>query len=365
MTPQKILVIYATAGAGHRMAAQAVYEGLQNDPRVCVVLADSLDHTSPFFKKTYSGVYTFLITQAPWLWGFFFCLVDLPVLRPLVRVCRRVYNALNAGPLHRYLVEENFDWIISTHFMANEVAAALKRAGKIQSRILGVVTDYDVHSIWLAQGIECYAVACDWTRDKLMSLGVPGQRVSATGIPTMAKFSQPKNIFDLRAMAGLQDHIFTVLIATGSFGIGPIEEIIHSLKDIQVMVICGHNRGLYERLKHEATDRVKIYGLVNDMDEKMAMADVMITKPGGLSISEALVSGLPMIFFNAIPGQETHNVRVLKIHRIGHGDVPVSRIPNELKRMQADPSVLETEKKNIRAFARPHAVRDIVGLILK
>lgn len=359
----KVLVIYATAGAGHRMAAEAVYHGLRNRPGVEAVLVDALDHTSLSFKKFYSGSYTLLITRLSWLWGFSFWFVDLALLRPVVRLCRRVYNFINAGPLHRYLEKENFDYIISTQFMANEIAGALKRAGKITSKIISVVTDYDVHSIWLSPGIDHYAVATDWTKKKIISLGVPAANVTVTGIPTHEKFSQPKNISELRAKAGLKNNVFTVLIATGSFGIGPIEEIIRSLTDAQVMVICGHNRGLYERLKGEGNERVKIYGLVNNMDEMMAMADALVTKPGGLSISEALVTGLPMIFFNAIPGQETNNIKVLKHYGIGHREPSVKEIPAEVKRMQASPLEFNEEKKRIRALARPNAVNDIIKLV--
>ncbi len=358
----KILVIYATAGAGHRKAAEAIEQGLKEAHPGESILVDSLDYTSPFFKKQYSEGYTLLITLTPWLWGFFFGLLDIPVLRPLVLVFRRLYNGLNAGPLHKYLQKENFDYIISTHFMANEISAALKRQGKITSRIIGVVTDYDVHSIWLAPGIDHYAVASEWTKRKIVSLGIPQEKVSVTGIPTHEKFSQPKNISQLRAKVGLKGG-FTVLVATGSFGIGPIEEIIDSLKDFQVVVICGHNQKLYDRLVSKAGDKVKIFGLVHNMDEMMALSDVMITKPGGLSISEALVTGLPMIFFNAIPGQETNNVKVLKHYGIGISGCTISQMSIELKRLQSSPTDLNEVKKHIRSLARPNAVKDIIALI--
>ena len=361
----KILVIYATAGAGHRKAAEAVYQGLQSSSPGEAVLVDSLDHTSPVFKQFYSGVYTFLITETPWLWGFFFGLIDIPVLRPLVLFCRRCYNALNAGGLHQYLIAEDFDTIISTHFMANEVAGHLKHTAKIRSAIISVITDFDVHSIWLSPGIDQYTVASDWTKRKLVSLGIGVEKVTVTGIPTHEKFCRPKNISELRAKIGLKDGIFTVLIATGSFGIGPIEEIIHALKDFQVVVICGHNKKLYDRLSGQARERVKIFGLVNNMDEMMAIADAMVTKPGGLSISEALVTGLPMIFFNAIPGQETNNIKVLKQYGVGISGCAVPQMSAQLKRLESSGAELNQVKKRIQSLARPNAVKDIIGLILK
>lgn len=361
----KILIVYATAGAGHRKAAEAVAQGFKtsNSPHE-VVLVDSLDHTYPFFKKSYSGIYTFLITWVPVVWGFFFALLDIPWLRPAVRLGRRIYNSLNAGGFQRYLINENFDVIISTHFLGNEVSGALKKAGKISSRIISVVTDYDVHSIWLSPGIDHYTVATDWTKEKIISLGIPADRVSVTGIPTHESFARPMDKIQLRRKMNMAESQFTVLVATGSFGIGPIEEIITHLKDTtQVAVICGHNKKLYEKLKHLDSRNVRIFGLVNNMDEMMGLADVMITKPGGLSISEAMVCGLPMIFFNAIPGQETNNIRVLGGFGIGLSGISVPEIPGVLKRLQSSPEEYARLKAKIAAVARPQAVNDILSLI--
>ncbi|MCB9771387.1 MAG: hypothetical protein H6754_02420 [Candidatus Omnitrophica bacterium] len=360
----KVLVVYATAGAGHRKAAEAIYDGLKSSGRNAeIVLADSLDYTHPLFKESYSGVYTLLISKAPWLWGFFFGLLDISVLRPLVRVIRRVYNGVNAGRFHQYLEKEKFDYIISTHFLGNEVSSALKRAGKIQSKIISVVTDFDVHSIWLGEGIDYYTVASDWTQRKIISLGVPENMVYLTGIPTHEKFSVPKNVSELREKMGLHKDRFTVLLATGSFGIGPIEEIINELKGFQLAVICGHNKKLYERLNKFSSELVKVFGLVNNMDEMMGLSDVMITKPGGLSISEALVSGLPMIFFNAIPGQETNNINVLATYGVGISGCSVAQMPAQLKKLESSPAEYTSLKEKIKSLARPNAVKDIIRII--
>ncbi len=359
----KVLVVYATAGAGHRKAAEAIAHGLKSSGlNHDVFLVDSLDHTNLFFKKAYSGVYTFLITWTPALWGFFFALLDIPFLRRTVRFVRRIYNFVNAYRFEAYLQKEHFDCIISTHFLANEVAAALKRSGKIRALIIGVVTDFDVHSIWLAEGIDHYVVASDWTAEKIISMGIPKEKVAVTGIPTHENFFRAKNVAQLRTKMNMQQGRFTVLIATGSFGIGPIEEIIEQMKDFQVAVICGHNKNLYQRLKGLGSETIKVFGLVHNMDEMMGLSDVMITKPGGLSISEALVSGLPMIFFNAIPGQETNNVRVLASYGVGISGCSISQIAAEVKRLESSPAEYAQLKEKIKALARPDAVKSIMAL---
>jgi processive 1,2-diacylglycerol beta-glucosyltransferase len=358
----KILIIHASAGAGHRRAAEALRNGFQGSSHN-VTLVDALDYTSPFFKRMYGGMYAFLITKLPAVWGFAFYLIDIPVARPLIRLVRRIYNAINAGKLHQFLIEENFDYIFSTHFLPNEVASALKREGQIRSEIISIITDYDVHSIWLAEGIDHYCVASDWTKKKLLTMGIRENCISITGIPTDPKFALKRDKKILCQAIGSRDDLFTVLVATGSFGIGPIERIIKHLEGFQVLVVCGHNTALYERLKAHASDLIKIFGLVNNMDELMAISNAMVTKPGGLSISEALVSGLPLIFFSAIPGQETHNIRVLKTYGIGISDCSVEEIARELKTLKSSPELYTNMVDKINNLAKPGAVKDIISLL--
>lgn len=359
----KVLVIYATAGAGHRKAAEAVHHALGSVvPDGQAELVDVLDYTSPFYKFLYNRTYTFLVSHMPWLWGFFFRLLEYRWMVPLMQAWRRVYNILNSRRLAEYLVARDFDCIVSTHFFPGEVAGYLKRRGKIRSRIMMVVTDFDVHPIWIAGDVDLYTAASDKTRDKLIQLGVPQDRVVVTGIPTHAQFAQPRNPEDQRLALGLDPKGFTVLLATGSFGIGPMEEVIHQLHGAQVLVVCGHNQELFQRLSLQSRPGVKILGLVNNMHELMAAADVMVTKPGGLSIAEALVSGLPLVFFNAIPGQETNNVRVLHSYGVGVAARTSSDIAAEVRHLQAATASLQSAREASRRLGRPDAAVQIIAL---
>ncbi len=359
----KILVIHVSAGAGHFKAAESLYNGIKSTTEHDVVLVDALDHSTPYFKELYKGTYFFLISKVPWLWGFFFWLLDVAWLQPFIRFVRRLYNMVNTGKLHQFLQEEQFDAIFMTHFMPTEVAASLKRSRRISSKLITIITDFDVHKIWIANGIDHYCVASDWTKDKIVKLGIAPHSVLASGIPTDEKFSVPVDIGVLKKKLGLHENIFTVLVATGSFGIGPIEEIIDVLVEFQVIVICGHNESLYQKLSTKKYQLVKVLGLVDNMHELMAVSDAMVTKPGGLSISEALVSQLSLIFFNAIPGQETGNIRVLKKYEIGISGCSVSQIGEELVRLKFSRDVFLTTLKKTKALARPRAVRDVISLI--
>jgi processive 1,2-diacylglycerol beta-glucosyltransferase len=358
----KILVIHATAGAGHKKAAEAIYNGLTQTSHESK-LVDALDYTNPLFKRTYPETYTFLVTKLSWAWGFFFGLLDVPTIQPLVRVARRIYNGLNAGKLQKFLKEEQFDCIITTQFLSAEVSAYLKRTAQIKSKVICVVTDFDVHRIWINQGIDIYTGATNFTKGQLIKKGVSAEKIFVTGIPTDGKFAVMDAKTDVRKRLGLDEQWFTILIATGSFGMGPIEELIQGLKGHQLLIVCGHNKSLFERLQPLAKGKTHVYGLVNNMHELMGAADVMVTKPGGLSIAEALVKKLPMIFFSAIPGQETNNIAVLKSSHACVDQMTVPEITNYIDDLSTSPQKLETLRSNLASLSKPSAVADIIKLI--
>lgn len=359
----KILVVHASAGAGHMKAAEAVCHFLQRHSTHQVSLVDALDHTSRRYKRCYRETYAFLITWIPAIWGGLFAFLNISWLQPVFRCLRRWINRINAAAFHVFLEQQSFDVIISTHFMPTEVAARLKRQGRIASRLITVVTDFDVHRIWLAEGVDVYAVASDWTRERMRSLGVSGDTVVATGIPVHERFVGPKDRKQIREALGLRPEAFTVLMATGSFGIGPMEAILDAFDEVQVMVVCGHNAALKRRLEQRRRPVVRVMGLVDNMPDLMAAADVMVTKPGGLSISEALVSHLPLIFFNAIPGQETRNVVVLRRHGIGIAARSPRRITALARQWADDPALYAKARQQTEVLARPMAARDVARLV--
>lgn len=361
----KILIVHASAGAGHQKAAEAIAHGLKAFGDHNVLCIDALDLTSPFYKHVYRQTYTKLISYVPWLWGMFFYLCNVPVLVPAVNFWRRIMNAVNGGYFHQFLQDEQFDYIFSTHFFPTEVAGYLKKAGKIRATVVTVITDMDVHSIWLSNGVDKYAVATDWTKRKLQAMGVAPGKIFVTGIPVHEKFTYPRVRREVRAKLGIAQDLFTVLLATGSFGIGPIEQTIEALAGNQVLVICGHNKGLYERLSRTPREGVRVFPLVHNMDELMAASDVMVTKPGGLSIAEALASHLPLVFFNAIPGQETNNIKVLHAHGIGVEASGVDQIHREVERLRNSPKDLALAIEAVKSLAKPNAVKDIMALVDK
>lgn len=323
-------------------------------------IIDALDFTNPFFRYTYSKGYEFIVAQMPTFWGVFFALTDQVWFLPVFRAVRRVYNGVNAGRLAAYLKEARFDRIVVTHFLAAEVCGYLRRTGQISGKLVVVVTDFDVHKIWLIRGVDEYCVASAYTKERLVAMGVDAGRVFVTGIPLDEKFTQTRDKAATRRQLGLEADLFTVLVSTSSFGFGPIEELAEYFKSLQVIIICGHNEKLYGRLSARGNSHHKICRFVDNMEEMMAAADVMVTKPGGLSVTEALANHLPLVFFSAIPGQEAGNVRVLAANGIGLSGMPLRDLASEVLGLSASPAALENARQKTKALAKPNSVGDII-----
>lgn len=358
-----ILVIHASAGAGHRKAAEALQHGLEARG-LASVLIDALDHTNVFFRLAYTRGYEFAVGKLPVIWAFFFALTDQAWFLPVFRMVRRVYNGVNTGPLVEYIKAGKFERIVVTHFLAAEVCGYLRRTGAITAKVVVVVTDFDVHKIWLIPGVDEYCVASEYTRGRLQALGVDAAKIFVTGIPLDEKFTRPRHKQDVRRCLGLDAEAFTVLISTSSFGFGPIEELAGYFKDIQLIIICGNNQRLRHCLDVQANPRHKVCGFVDNMEEMMAAADVMVTKPGGLSVTEALANNLPMVFFSAIPGQEAGNVRVLAANGIGLSGLPLRDIASEVLGMAASPAALADAREKTKKLAKPDSVRDVIARLV-
>lgn len=357
----KILVTYASAGAGHRKAAEAVYNYLKNNfPGYNLEICDVLDKTNPAFKVLYNRGYLFLVGHALWLWWIFFHITSLKFFGPLSRSLIFFINRVNARPFIRYIAQERFDFVVSTHFLSAELAAYAKQVSCPETKIITAITDFDVHPFWVSAGIDIYTVASSITKQALIDKGVPEANIKEFGIPTEEKFLKSYQRDELCTKLGLDKNRFTVLIITGSFGIGPIERLVDILyDDLQILVICANNKSLYRRLKAKNYPNTKVFGFIDNVQELMAVSDIAVTKPGGLSISEGLVMELAPIFISPIPGQESANIDVLNRYGIGFHIRDIGQIKRIILDFKAHPEKLAAVKAVIRKIKKPDAAQKI------
>jgi len=361
----RVLITYASAGAGHRRAAEAIYDYLKNNRKeLSLELVDILPLTNPFFRFFYNSGYPFLVHHATWLWGFFFWMTQSGLTRALSRKSASIINYLGCRKFAEYLIKEKFDFIISTHFLNSELAANLKLKDKIQSKLITVITDFGVHPFWVSQGTDLYIAACLLTQDKLIAMGIAKENIQVSGIPFSPSFTKVASRAQLADKFGLAQDAFTVLMMTGSFGSGPLEEIAESLcADTQVLVVCAKNKKLFLRLEKRKLPNVKVFGFVNNPQELMGVCDVIITKPGGSSIAEFLNLGLFPVFISVIPGQEQENVSVLSSYGVGCAPKNIQQIKDLVIDLKNNPQKLQGLKKNIAQVAKPLACQEIASVI--
>ena len=248
-----------------------------------------------------------------------------------------------------------------------------KEGNRVKERnapfVVSVVTDFEAHAMWMGESVNLYCIAADATCARLSARGAKPGSMAVTGIPISNKFANPVNARDVRARMGLRDDQPVVLLLGGGFGWGPISETLAELDKIesrfQTVVVCGRNADL--RREVAAQDRkhpTHILGFVSNMNELMAVSDLVITKPGGLTTSEALASGLPMVVINPIPGQEAANSDFLlqagaaiKVNRIEEMSIRVGELLGTKK--------LAAMAKAARAVGHPTAARNVCDEVLR
>ncbi|HTL70439.1 MAG TPA: glycosyltransferase [Candidatus Eisenbacteria bacterium] len=367
---KKILILYASAGLGHERAAKALFEAFKGVPGVEARCEDVLRWAAPMFGRNYSAVYIFMIKHCPWLWGFFYYLTDIRILYRPLWLLRRVVNTIAARPLERLIELEAPSVIVSTHFLSTEVLAHLKRKSRVHAKLVTVITDFQPHAFWIAEGTDLYVAALPETALELERRGIPAERVKVLGIPIAAKFGRRHSKADLREKLGLDRERFTVLLTSGGAGVGKASRIIEKLlslgKPIQAMIVCGTNRSLFFHLSSEAAARpgLKVFGFVENMEELMGAADLVVGKAGGLTMTECLASGTPMVVYEPVPGQEGRNATSLVRSGAGFLARSMDDAVNEVLSFFENPRELAALREKAHHLGRPAAARELVDWIL-
>ena len=372
---KRVLLLSASAGAGHVRAAEAIEkafkEAKDGDGREVHHL-DILNYTNKVFRHLYSKAYIDLVNKLPEVPGWVYDKLDKPWKNERRRLA---LDKLNTRPLVKLLRGYQPDLIVCTHFLPAEIVSWLKAKERLASRQVIIVTDFDVHAMWLVHHYEHYFVALDEARAYLEALGIPAGKITVSGIPIDPVFAKQKDKQEMRAKHGLAPDRTTILLSAGGFGVGSIDALIASLLPLQhraqIVAICGRNEELKKRLqqlaartKPDATVLLKPFGYTKEMDELMAASDLVIGKPGGLTTSEALAKGLVFVIVNPIPGQEERNSDHLLEGVVGIrcNNLPV--LSYKLDKLLADPKRFKTMQENARRMGRPNASKEIVEQLL-
>lgn len=335
----RVLIFSATFGAGHIRAAQALIEALrEDDPAVDITHLDFGAFVSKTMNKVIKSTYIEVIKHTPKLWGKFY--YRTAKISPH-SVFQRFLNGIGRSELVKYISSLRPDLIICTYPTVSGVLAELKHKGIIEAPLATVVTDYAVHSQWVHKGIDLYIVGSQDVHQGLTSRGIDGGKIRVTGIPVSPRFEREIERETVAARLGLAPDGLTFLVMGGAYGVlngakRVCQFLAESEVPVQTISVCGRDERLYKSLDSvvaEARNPFVRFGFVNNVEELMAASDLIITKAGGLTVSEALTKRLPLLIFKPIPGQEEENAIFLEkigAGRIAHTEEELESIIREL-----------------------------------
>lgn len=365
----RVLLLSASSGAGHVRAAQALEKQFSARGDCIVEHIDAIKYVSKLFQRVYDKAYIAMVRHAPELMGVLYDRTDQPWNHPRRRLAM---DRLNTQPMIRMLKRMQPDLCVATHFLPAEIIAWLIVKEKLRARHAIVVTDYDVHALWLCRTVDRYYVALEESAEYMARIGVPRERVRVTGIPVDPVFASPADRAAARKHLGLDPGAPTVLVSTGGEGVGPIEQLVRSLlalrRSWQIVAIAGKSekaRRRLEELSRQASilpsgkPRLCAVGFTAEMDQYMAAADLLVGKAGGLTTSEALARALPMALIEPIPGQEERNAD----HLLESGAaIRCNNLPAaawKIATLLDDPARLARMEEAAHGMARPAAAAAI------
>lgn len=344
----KIIIAHASAGQGHKAAADSLFAYFKDHfPEHQIEVVDILDATGKWFSRFYSVGYHIIASRFQPLWAALYALVRIPFIGSFFHGISRV----SARAFIKHLKAVSPDAVITTHFFPAEIVSYLRERQELKARFFCVITDFGLHPFWVVRNCDGYFVACEHTAEELQRAYILKDAIKVFGIPIKEAFSCKHPVFHQPIKA---------LLMTGSFGFAYTEQIVSALHGvIDLYVVCGKNNALLERLKRKKYKKVTLFGFTSQIPLLMSEVDVLITKPGGVTIAEALSSDLPMLFIKGIPGQETQNGVILE----SYGCAIRVRNTRELKDMVAHlkthPELLQQMKNRIQAVKKPYASKEI------
>src|SRR5258706_2301476 len=365
----RVLILSASSGAGHVRAAQALEKAFRAQGNCEVEHIDALQHVSKLFQRLYDKAYIRMVRRAPDLMGLLYEQTDKPWRHPRERLAM---DRLNTQPMIRLLKKIQPDLCVATHFLPAEILAWLIAKKKLQARHAIVVTDYDVHALWLCRTVDRYYVAMQESVEYLANIGVQREKLHVTGIPIDPLFEKSVSAGDARKKLGLTASDPIRLLSAAGYGVGPLEQLVKDLlaleRSWQIVAIAGKSEPLKKRLDSLAKSsgktssgqpRLLPVGFTTEMDQYMAAADLLIGKAGGLTTSEALARELPMALVEPIPGQEERNAdHLLEAGAaIRCNNLPVAAW--KVATLLDDPARLKQMQEAARRMARPSAAVDI------
>lgn len=372
---KKIMIFYGSYGGGHLSAARSIKEYIETKyENVEIQMVDCIEYVNKMVNKVTTAAYTGLAKKAPWAWGYVYKKAEKGFMAKVTTDA----NKLMAYKLNKLLQEFNPDYVISTHFFSSQMCAYLKKKNKAHFKLATVITDYAPHEQWLIcpEQVDYFFVAHNGMRDALIDKGISKSKVFATGIPLSNRFLQHYNKKEILEELGLKQGKKRILFfAGGEFGLGKsttlevLKTFAEHFHNIQIIAIAGRNKNMKEKFEElventSREDSIKILEYTNKVPELMSISDLVVTKPGGLTTTESLASGLPIIVINPIPGQEEENAEFLEQNGVGIWIKKEDNVKEILENLLSSPEKMLEMKVKARLLAKKNSTQDICKIVL-
>lgn len=373
---KKIIIFYGSYGGGHLSAARSIKEYINlNYPDFQVDIIDCIEYINKALNKVTTKAYSDMAKNAHWIWKKVYYGAENGAVAKMNDETQKLLSL----KLNKLLQNYNPDLIISTHPFSSHMCAILKKKKKINCKIATIITDYAPHSQWLMYPayVDYFFVAHDGMKENLISRGIRETQIKVTGIPLFNRFLAHYDKENILSEFDLAPSKKTILFfAGGEQGFGKdkvfnmLKSIIENFSNLQVIAISGKNEKMkkqFDELVEEtnSSENVKIIKYTNKIPELMSISDLVITKPGGLTTTESLASGLPIIVINPIPGQEEENADFLEQKGVAIWLKKHDKIEEELYKILNNPEKLHHMKINARLLAKKNSTKDICEILLE
>ena len=366
----KVLLLSCFTGEGHNSAARAIQEeldarGIENK------LMDPVLFHGRRAQRFVSSFYNNMIRTMP---GTFGALYKVGAAYDATGITSPVYlaNAAYAKNLYQYIEENQYDRVVATHLYGMEAMTAIRRRLHVEVPSYGVLTDYTRIPFFTEVQLTGYFIPHEDLREAMTSRGLPSDRVFATGIPTAARFARTMEKEQARQLLQMPSDKKILTVMSGGIGGGNVTGLCDALlakttEDYRIYVLVGRNEERKQKLqeRYGADGRIQPVSFTTEVNVYMKAADVLLSKPGGLSSTEAAVANVPLIHINGIPGCETENIRFFEEHGLSHAAQSVEEAADMAVQLADDAEAGEAMRARQRAAINPWAARDIVNQVVR
>lgn len=369
----KILLLTVTAGYGHHATAKALADLFEQKGAQTKII-DVYEYISKMIQRAISQGYLISSKYTPELYRLFYSKTTRNREKLDKMNIVKIVNTLGAFKFERFVGDFEPDAIVCTHVLAAHLVSKMKQRNMTSAPCIGIATDYCIHPYWEdVLYMDGLVTASELITHTAIKRGIPAERILPFGIPIHPKFNHYISREDACSQLGLDPNRNTVLVMSGSMGYGNSKKIVKQITEIgidfQILAVCGNNKRAYRRLcnfleAYHGDCQIDIMGFVNNVETLMSAADCIITKPGGLTVSESIAKGLPMILVNPIPGQEERNVEFLLNNGIASLVTKTFPLDDALYHLFHNPARLNTVHETIRAIGHPDASERLVDYVM-